>query len=406
MVGFLEGLGFGSSGGAGGGSSLSPTLITRGAQILSAANSFVKRTYMATAPVMLLGAAGAVSSINGAGLATPVDLVSDATKFAKTAPTGPNSTWGEIFRYSSQSGADRNSAGGIGNGYARYVVNCSAFDISIYSGGSLARNVRIRVNGEWAQDVDYVTEAFSARRYLKFTFAVPVTGLIEIFVDSTLTVMGMNFAADSASLPDTSNDIRAEMWGDSYMAGGGAWATSIWSPPLRLFMEAMGVRNPVPQGRAGQGWDATVDSRTILDRMVLDIGYALPDPHFAGTYVSVNDRGNNIAAAASRIAQAVQLLQATYPNSWIPVFFGFDTAVSGFAAGDMDAMFAAVAAVADNRTLLLDGRSWDKVANSGTLPTRATHDSSDTVHPGDNESAYFWPGMKSLFIGALQAKLS
>jgi hypothetical protein len=189
------------------------------------------------------------------------------------------------------------------------------------------------------------------------------------------------------------------MWWDSYGAGGAAWTNSIWAAPARLFMEAFGVRDPIPQGRASQGWVNLVDSRNILQRIELDKNFAIADPHVTFMCNSVNDRDEDIPTVAANMALGVQALQAAYPNSWVGVIVGFDTAVDGFPAGALDAMWNACSAVADSRTLMIDGRSWPKI--STTIPG----DSIDGVHPGPNERVQLTTLARAAYIAALEAAL-
>lgn len=378
----------------------SDILGQRRQEMLAAAEGFTGRTYMASAPTMTLGTLGAASTLGGAAVGSPTYLMTDETKFARTAPDAPlkaNGSWGSLFSYSSTSGA-QNTTGGTGAGYAFTAVNCTAFDLSCYSGGTVTRGFRVRVNGAWAQEADLVTASWGGGRcYIKFTFAAAVTGLIEVFAESTMTILGANIAATSVTAPDTSADVKAEMWWDSYGAGGAAWTNSIWAAPARLFMEAFGVRDPIPQGRASQGWVNLVDSRNILQRIDLDKNFAIADPHVTFMCNSVNDRDEDIPTVAANMALGVQALQAAYPDSWVGVIVGFDTAVDGFPAGALDAMWSAVSAVADERTLLIDGRTWPKVS------TTTPGDSIDGVHPGPNERAELTTLAQAAYIAALEA---
>lgn len=388
---------------------LSPTLFERGQNMLAKVLAFAGRAYMASAPVMALGAMSAASTLGGAAVGSPTYLVTDETKFARTAPDAPlkaNGSWGSLFGYSSTSGA-QNTVGGQGPTYSFYAENCTAFDISCYSGGTVTRALRLRVNGEWAQEADYVTTAWGGGRcYIKFTLPASTTGLFELSVETTLTVLGMNIVATSVSAPDTSADIKGEMWWDSYAVGGAAWTNSIWAAPARLLMESFGVTDPVPQGRASQGWVNLIDDRNILQRIGLDAGFAIADPHFSAMCNSVNDRDEDIPTVAANMALGVQALQTAYPDSWIPVIIGLDTAVDGFPAGALDSMWDACSAVADNRTLMIDGRSWPKISMTGTLPNGKAHDSIDGVHPGPNERALLRTLVRAAYIAALQAALA
>lgn len=378
----------------------SDILGQRRQEMLAAANGFTGRTYMASAPTMTLGTLGAASTLGGAAVDAPTYLMTDETIFARTAPDAPlkpNAAWGSLFSYLSTSGA-QNTTGGTGAGYSFTAVDCTAFDLSCYSGGTVTRAFRVRVNGAWAQEADLVTAAWGGgRSYIKFTFAAAVTGLIEVFAESTMTILGANITATSVTAPDTSADVKAEMWWDSYSAGGAAWTNSIWAAPARLFMEAFGVRDPIPQGRASQGWVNLVDSRNILQRIELDKNFAIADPHVTFMCNSVNDRVEDIPTVAANMALGVQALQAAYPNSWVGVIVGFDTAVDGFPAGALDAMWSAVSSVADERTLLIDGRAWPKVS------TTTPGDSIDGVHPGPNERAELTALAQAAYIAALEA---
>lgn len=375
-------------------------LELRRQQMLAAAEGFTGRIYMASAPTMTLGGAGSASTLGGAAVGSPTYLMTDETKFARTAPDAPlkaNASWGSLFGYSSTSGA-QNTVGGQGPTYSFYAENCTAFDISCYSGGTLPRAFRLRINGEWAQEADYLTASWGGgRRYIKFDLPASTTGLFELSLETTLTALGMNIAATSVSAPDTSNDIKGEMWWDSYAVGGASWTNSIWAAPARLFMESFGVRDPIPQGRASQGWVNLIDDRNILQRIGLDAGFAISDPHFSAMCNSVNDRDEDIPTVAANMALGVQALQAAYPNSWVPVFIGFDTAVDGFPAGALDAMWDACSAVADARTLMIDGRAWPKVSMTGD------GDSDDGVHYGENEREVARALARSAFIATLQA---
>jgi hypothetical protein len=273
---------------------------------------------------------------------------------------------------------------------------------------ALGVRFRVRVNGQWTQTADYdlstTTPAVQAggRHYVRLNFVTPVTGLIECFFDGNLNVGGFNWTADSLSLP-AADTYRGEIWSDNFGAGNANYP--IRRTPMQHFGARMGLRDPVIQARAGNGW-AYGPNITHLDRINLDAGVVATDFNFVALMNSVNDIGQTRATIVNNFVAGLQKAQATYSAAtWVPCFVGLDRANSPQAAGDFAAIIAGLEAVADPRTLVIDISGLPKVTNTGTLPNGELHDSYDNVYPGQNESAYLAEQMALMFVAALEARL-
>lgn len=364
--------------GTGGGSGLSPAMKARIQALIDAANGYAAPTTGASPPTMLVGTGFANSTINSATLAAPSHLLNDVAKFARLSPLAANGVNGYGASYATWDGstsvfATGRTSGGSGYRYAfRNTAAFTALDMALRGFGSPP--IRIRVNGEWVQAADFAP-ALSGTHYVKFTWgsAVAINSLIEVFVSSLFICMGMNISAGSIAAPTETSPI-SEVWGDSYVAGGYTGASAMNSSLGFQLAEQFGTRG-LMQGRGGQGYVTLVDSRTINQRMVLDAGYSQTNPDLVTMFNSVNDYAQTPATVAANMVTGLQLLQAKYPLSPVLVTVGIDKATSGFAAGALDTIYAAMLAAKDARTFLVDGRSFPKIVGpDGTHPTAAERD--------------------------------
>lgn len=388
-----------------GGATLSATLIAKAEKIIAGQDAYSGVSNMSSAPTLSLGSTGGASTINGNSLNSPQFLITDETRFLGTG--GDNWTVhssGSAFGYtegiSSQSGLVID--GGQGWGFATQVTGTlQAFDIG-FRGNATAIRWRVRINGEWAQTADYSSAVSSgARAYAKCTLASGIVDpLVEVFFDQNVYVVGMNFTTGcTLAAPSRASNVTAEIWWDSYAKGNTGW--NLRDTPAQLFGQKLGVRDICCQGRAGQGYVAQQDSRTIAGRISLDKAFANPTYDLVVMPNSVNDNAQDYATVAANMVMGLQTLQVAYPDTWLFVPVGFSASGADVNSTEIATMVAALNAAADNRTIVIDGTSWPQVTNTGTLPDMSSHDSPDNVHPGPNETNYLTDLMVSTLIASL-----
>jgi hypothetical protein len=382
-------------------------------KIITAANAYSAPTNMTTAPTAAMGTAGAISTLNSAALNSPSYLVTDNTKFRQPAnawtAAGSGVLFGSTPALSSQSSGLFD--GGQGWSLAFQTTGLTAFDMMLtgFAGGN--RKFAVRVNGQWAQTADFsLALATGTRAYAKVTMNQTVTGLVEVFFDTSFYIAGMNVNAGAtltAPTTDTAKPIGV-IWGDSFTHGNTGYTTH--SQPGFLFLQKLGVVRPDLMGRSGQGYVLQTDSRNIQDRVPLDAARLVQDAEIAVAYGSVNDNAQVAGSIQTAAATMVTNLRTAHPNAWVVIYSSF-SGVNGPMYGARNSAFRDGAlSAADSRTIVIDTEAagWEQITNvANALPGGyGNHDSPDGVHPGPNETAYLTDLMKSSLLTRLAAAIA
>lgn len=390
---------------------LSSALIASATKIVNAANNYVAPTILGSPPSLTVGAAFGASMISGiSNLAdNPTVVITDA-RLALTGPIaqivpgveaqGWTGAWTSLSSSSLVAGGD-----GWGCRFqtnSRFIELSSVFD-------SLGSNAlaRLMVNNAWAQASDYTlfSSADFSPHYALWDLGVGAPNTIGIFVGGGAAPVGINLTVGATlTLPSaTPLQPTAAFWGDSYIAGNFPGELNIRNTMAEAFGQIMGVVDIVPEGVGGQGYVTTVNSLTIMSRMLSDPS-RISQPDIVYAMGSLNDRSQTAATVQANISTGLSSLQNKFIGSWIVFFTGFTGVSAPVDGAHFTAALAGASAVADSRTIIIDTSGYPAMNTTGTLPNSQPHDSVDGVHPGPNEMAYLTSTMKPAIVAAIKAR--
>lgn len=393
------------------GAGVSGAFVTSAARIVSAANAYVPPTTLGTAPSLTVGAAFGASMVPG--VSNTADNPTVVFNDARLAITGPIRMVTPGTLAAGFVGAWCSASSGVletgGDGWGvRFQTNSRYVELSsVFDNTGTAENVRLMINGQWAQTSDYTlfTSADFNPHYALFDLGTTAARTIEMFFGGNSVPVGFNFAVGSTlALPAaTPNNPTAAYWGDSYVGGNTPGLLNVRDTMAQALGQIMGVVDIVPEGIGGQGYVTQVGGLTIGSRMVSDPQF-ITAPDIVYAHGSINDRAQNVTAVQNAITAGLVGLQAAFPTPWIVFFSGFTAVNAVVSTPNFVANYTGAILAADKRTLVIDTSSYPMVNTTGLLPNGQPHDSADGLHPGPNEVAYLTGLMKPATIAALQAR--